>query len=135
MKTRAGVATRVIAAIVLSVLSLGAGMATHAEPAAAADRGVDFTGYCKARYSRTGVTVSAWHAWLGSWTAVTWRCRQSAMWPTSAPEFAVFRPMIRGIVYHIDYQIDVNAVCRWQYGARSYSKLVGPSWRDWRCVV
>jgi hypothetical protein len=117
------------------VVALCIGLVPGASPAAAADRGVNFTGYCVAHYSGYGVRVTAWHAWVGSWTAVTWRCRQSAMAPTSAPQFAsIFRP-VRGVIYHRDYQIDVNAVCRWQYGSRSYSKLLGQSWADWRCVA
>lgn len=33
------------------------------------------------------------------------------------------------------YEIDVNDVCRWQYGSAAKSKMVGQSWRDWRCRV
>jgi hypothetical protein len=34
-----------------------------------------------------------------------------------------------------NYSIDVNAVCRWQYGSSARSVMLGQSWRDWRCVV
>jgi hypothetical protein len=31
--------------------------------------------------------------------------------------------------------IDVHAACRWQYGGGAHARMVGQSWRDWRCVT
>jgi hypothetical protein len=126
---------RLLAGVALAFASVAAGVGLDSSPAAAADRSADFTGYCKARYSAPAVSVSAWHAWVGSWTAVTWRCRQTSMFPNPVVDFAKILRPVRGITYSVDHQIDVNALCRWQYGSRSYAKLVGQSWSDWRCVT
>lgn len=122
---------RVVSALCLALLGVGV---ADASPAAAVDRGVDTTGYCKATYAMEGVGVSAWHQWAGSWTAVTWRCRRSALWPVAGQFASIFRPAA-GVKYSADYEIDVNAACRWQYGTGSYAKLLGQSWSDWRCVT
>lgn len=134
--SRAGLqGRRLLVAMALVFASIAGVVGVSGSPAAAADRGADFTGYCKARYSTPGVSVSAWHAWAGSWTAVTWRCRQTSLFPNPAVNFAsIFRP-VRGVTYSVDHQIDVNHLCRWQYGSNSYAKLIGQSWSDWRCVT
>jgi hypothetical protein len=111
------------------VLDLGATPAN----ADTVQRRVDFSGYCKARYRAPGVSVSAWHKWTGSWTAVTWRCRTTGIVP-SRPPFNFASVIIKHIPVQVrDYQIDVNAVCRWQYGRNSWASMVGRGWDDWRC--
>lgn len=43
------------------------------------DRGVNFTGYCRARYGHGGtVRTTATHRTTGAWTATSWRCRREA---------------------------------------------------------
>lgn len=127
---------RTLLAAILAALTLSTGvMVVSASPAGAAEVSVNFSGYCRARYGGPGISVSTYHAWTGSWTAVTWRCRQTSLFPNSFMNFAsIFKP-VRGVTYSVNHQIDVNAVCRWQYGSRSYSRLLGQGWGDWRCVV
>ncbi|MEY2451473.1 MAG: hypothetical protein QOD92_1047 [Acidimicrobiaceae bacterium] len=119
-----------VGTVAVAVLTLG----LNAPPADAAEKSLNFTGYCRAAYSLPGVGVTAWHKWTGSWTAVTWRCRQTAPWQIAQNFASIFRP-IRIPVSTRDYQIDVDAACRWQYGKASYSKLKGQGWGDWRCVA
>jgi len=102
-------------------------------------RPADFGGYCRARYQGGVYSASAWHKWWGSWTAVTWRCRQTTFGifdnrgrgPVSFARIPL--PGKRFITRSYDYEIDVNRLCRWQYGSHAKAVLVGQSWRDWRC--
>lgn len=109
------------------------------EPAAAAEGGVNFSGYCKSRYGRSATAV---HAWTGAWTLVTWRCEVKSLLQMLPTRPARMGPPLPGgrclgcrVITNVQrHGIDVNAVCRWQHGSRSYSRYVGERWSDWRCI-
>lgn len=127
------------AAFALLLALLGTSAVIEASPAGAVfqtERRANFSGYCKAKYTSPVMSASSRHG-SGAWSAVTWRCRQTSIAPIAPPPgFAAIPHMTvkHFIRYYRDHEIDVDDLCRWQYGPHSRSLLKGQSWRDWRCL-